>query len=421
MKIELMRKIDFWAGVPLAAVSTLMWRLVRWLWPPRPMAAEQVRRLLFIELSEMGSTILADPAMRRAQALYPRAYLYFLIFAKNRGSLDILNTIERRRVFTIRSDTFWHLTWDTWRVIWRMYHLRFDMTVDLELFSRFSSLLTLLSGAPWRVGFHNFYGEGLYRGGHLTHPVLYNPHQHIAKNFLALVHAPLQAEGELPHTKRVFHDDEIRLTPCRAGESQQQGLRERLYAHAPVLKRVRRWVILNPNASEMLPLRKWPLEHFAQLAHCLLQDPDVALLLTGTAAERSDARQIQDFCQDERVVDLMGFTRLEDLPILYSLCAAMVTNDSGPAHFAAPTGLRTFVLFGPETPRLYGALNPNASFIYKGLACSPCVSAANHRKSPCNDNQCMKQITVEEVYEAVRDALSQCPTSVRIDPKRQIS
>ena len=83
----------------------------------------------------------------------------------------------------------------------------------------------------------------------------------------------------------------------------------------------------------------------------------------------------------------------------------MVTNDSGPAHFAAPTGLKTIVLFGPETPALYGAINPNAVFITAALACSPCVSAFNHRKSACNDPRCMTAISVETVTDRARALL----------------
>ena len=66
-----------------------------------------------------------------------------------------------------------------------------------------------------------------------------------------------------------------------------------------------------------------------------------------------------------------------------------------------PTGLATIVLFGPETPSLYGALNPNAEFIYAALGCSPCVSALNHRKSSCDDARCMTAITVDQVVERV--------------------
>jgi len=74
----------------------------------------------------------------------------------------------------------------------------------------------------------------------------------------------------------------------------------------------------------------------------------------------------------------------------------MVTNDSGPGHFSSVTALHTVVLFGPETPALYGSLGKSIP-ITANLACSPCVSAANHRKTPCQDNVCMKSISVTEV------------------------
>jgi ADP-heptose:LPS heptosyltransferase len=83
----------------------------------------------------------------------------------------------------------------------------------------------------------------------------------------------------------------------------------------------------------------------------------------------------------------------------------MVTNDSGPAHFAAAGGLPTIVLFGPETPNLYQPLG-NSKVIYAGLACSPCVSASNHRKSACDDNVCMRAISIEQVFAAVTDMLA---------------
>ncbi|HFQ88757.1 MAG TPA: hypothetical protein ENK27_01660, partial [Desulfobulbus sp.] len=40
-----------------------------------------------------------------------------------------------------------------------------------------------------------------------------------------------------------------------------------------------------------------------------------------------------------------------------------------------------------------------------GLACSPCVSAANHRKTPCTDNRCLQAITVDQVFAAIRPVL----------------
>jgi ADP-heptose:LPS heptosyltransferase len=201
----------------------------------------------------------------------------------------------------------------------------------------------------------------------------------MAKNFLALVHAATEEPGTAPHSKRRFEDTEIRLEPYRNGAASAM-LRSRLVHSFPVLARTSRWVILNANSSHLIPLRRWPLENFGQLAKRLLDDPNVAVLMTGVAAEKVDAQAIARMAPSERLIDLTGLTRLDELPALYALCAMMLTNDSGPVHFAALTGLKTWVLFGPETPALYGALNPNAEFIYKELACSPCVSAADHRR-----------------------------------------
>ena len=76
----------------------------------------------------------------------------------------------------------------------------------------------------------------------------------------------------------------------------------------------------------------------------------------------------------------------------------------GLVTFPPSPPLRTFVLFGPETPKLYGSLG-NSVPIYAGLACSPCVSAANHRKTTCADNQCLKVILPDDIFAFLRDEL----------------
>ena len=77
--------------------------------------------------------------------------------------------------------------------------------------------------------------------------------------------------------------------------------------------------------------------------------------------------------------------------VLYTMADILVTNDSGPGHFASMTDIDTVVLFGPETPALYGPLG-DSHVLWNGLACSPCVDPFIHRISPCNDNVCMSSI-----------------------------
>ena len=87
--------------------------------------------------------------------------------------------------------------------------------------------------------------------------------------------------------------------------------------------------------------------------------------------------------------------------VVYGFAEILVTNDSGPAHFASLTPIDVVVLFGPETPLLFGAPSPRSHALWAGIACSPCVNALNNRQSACQDNVCMKMLGVDLVFETV--------------------
>lgn len=402
MNVDFMRTVDRWAGIPLTFLLTLA-RSTRQLF--RRQVPVQPRRLLFIELSEMGSTILADPAMKRAQDKL-RAELFFVIFKKNRGSLDLLGTIRPSHIFTIRESNLFTLAVDTLRFLFWTRKQKVDTVIDLELFSRFTALLTGLCGAVNRVGFYSFQNEGLYRGELLTHRVAYNPHIHIAKNFVALVNSLLAKEDERPYSKQAVTDAEVVLPVMGYHETELANMHEMVRRHYPAYQRGRhRLVLINPNASELLPQRRWMPERFVELMQRVLAEaPDVLVLITGAPAEHDEAATMRSKVGNERCLNFAGALQLGQLPVLYTIAALMVTNDSGPGHFSAITNLPTFVLFGPETPALYGSLG-NSTPIFAGLACSPCVSAANHRKTVCRDNKCLQAITVDQVFVTIRPTL----------------
>jgi len=403
MNIGFMRKVDYFAGVPLCFAATLYTRIADRL---RPRAAAVPRKALFIELSEMGSAILADPAMRKMREA-GGAELHFAIFAANAASLRLLGTVARDNVFTIRHDNLLTLAVDSLRFLAWCRRRGIDTVIDLELFSRYSALLAGLSGAARRVGFHAFYNEGLYRGAMLTRRVLYNPHRHIAKNFVALVNAALAAAPELPYSKTFVGDEEVRLAQAPVDAPAEARMRERIRERFPAYDPGRhRVALVNPNASDLLPQRRWMPERFVEVMRGLLAaDPDLLVVITGAPGEREGAEALRAQVRDARCLDFAGVHGLEELPALYRIADVLLTNDSGAGHFSAVTGIRAFVLFGPETPALYGSLG-NATPLYAGLACSPCVSASNHRRTPCTDNVCLQAIPAQAVLEQVREALA---------------
>ncbi|MDP1573446.1 MAG: glycosyltransferase family 9 protein [Coxiellaceae bacterium] len=400
MKVDTMRKIDFYVGIPLTFLVSIVVRFFD-IFRRKP----SNKKILFIELSEMGSTVLADPAMRKIRD-HSSAALYFVIFSKNRMSLDLLKTIPDENIFVLRDNTLFLLLWDAWRYLWWCRRQKFYATVDLELFSRVSALLSGCSGAIHRVGFYKFYNEGLYRGNMLTHRVSYNPHMHISKNFIALVNALISPDKEIPYSKTKITDDEVILPIIESTEAGKIAIYQKIKAISPdFLHEKNKIILINPNASDLLPQRRWMPSYFESVIRKMIADfPDHYVLITGAPAEYTQAQLLCDAVSHVRCINFAGQTKFTQLIDLYNVSKIMLTNDSGPGHFSAVTSLKTFVIFGPETPALYGSLG-NSTPIYAGLACSPCVSASNHRKTACQDNVCLKVLTPEIVYHIVKQSL----------------
>jgi ADP-heptose:LPS heptosyltransferase len=404
ISVNTMRAIDHWVGVPLCAIASPLVALIDGIKNIFSSGPQTPKKLLFIELSEMGSAILVDPAMRNARAR--GAELFFLIFQSNRASLTLLNTVKPENIFTIDSSSLGGLIKDTVRFLILARTHRIDTVIDLELFSRFTALLTGLCGARRRVGYHIFHGEGLWRGFMLTRKVHYNPHIHITKNFLSLIHAAFATEIEVPFSKIHIADSEVKLEQAHIIPDVMKKVLSRIeqkaseagiaYTHGKD-----RLILINPNASDLLPQRRWAQQRFSELIQAVNQRyPNDLILITGSPAEFVYVDKVRSVANVKNALNFAGQVSFAELPPLYTLSDVMVTNDSGPGHFSAVTPLRTVVLFGPETPALYGSIG-NSIAITANLACSPCVSAANHRKTPCHDNVCMQAITVAQVLEKV--------------------
>jgi len=410
ISVNTMRAIDHWVGVPLCALLSPFVAVADRIKNIFSRGPETPKKLLFIELSEMGSAILVDPAMRNAQAR--GAELFFLIFKSNRASLTLLNTVKPENIFTIDSSSLGGLIKDTLRFLIIARRHRIDTAIDLELFSRFTALLTGLCGARRRVGYHIFHGEGLWRGFMLTRKVHYNPHIHITKNFLSLIHAAFAKEIEVPFSKIHISDSEVRLEQAVINPQSLVKVRERIEKLAAEKKIAftygkERVILVNPNASDLLPQRRWAQQRFSELIQGIHEQyPHDLILITGSPAEFVYVEKVRAVANVKNAINFAGQVSFAELPPLYTLSDVMITNDSGPGHFSAVTSLRTVVLFGPETPALYGSVG-NSIAITANLACSPCVSAANHRKTPCHNNVCMQAITVSQVLEKVAAQLNE--------------
>jgi len=399
VNINFQRAVDRLAGVPICAGLSLFEKLrVFFLGEAR---AQPPQRILIVLLSEMGSLVLAQPMFAELQRRYPNAELHMLMFRKNRELLELLNVMPADHIITLNDQALGDFARDSLKALRQMRALQFDVVIDCELFSRVSSIFAYLSGAAVRVGFHAHTQEGLYRGSFMNRKLMYNPYRHLSQQFLTMVDA-IESRGR-PLAKAVAHA--VSAPPLlQFAEGELAGVAEQLHHDFPAITG-KKLVLVYPDGG-LLPIRAWPSAYYKQLCSQLLAD-GYAVALIGLPDARPLAQQIAAHCQHPLCIDLTGYTRsIRHLLALFHRASLLVTNDGGPGQFAALTPLPTLVFFGPETPALYSPLAPNIHTLFMGLSCSPCLTAYNHRNSPCDgNNQCLQQITPEQVLAQARALL----------------
>ena len=127
------------------------------------------RRILFVKFAEQGSTVLAYPAILRAIEMVGRENVYFVVFDDNRFILDAMEIIPDGNVITIATNSTFGLATGALRAVLHVRKIGIDAVVDMEFLTRFSAILTFMTGAKSRVGFHTFLETDPYRGDLMTH------------------------------------------------------------------------------------------------------------------------------------------------------------------------------------------------------------------------------------------------------------
>jgi ADP-heptose:LPS heptosyltransferase len=410
MKASTIRVVDSWLGIPACAVLTLWRRLFDWRRTPGP-----VRRILFFKLVEQGATVLAYPSLRAAVERVGPENVFFMVLEENRAILDLLEIVPPENVIAVPTGGLFTTLAGLVRGLLRVRREKIDSVLDFEFFARSSAVFAYLSGASRRVGYHRFQGGGPWRGDLMTHRLVYSPHVHSLRAMRVMLEALWRDPGALPALdidQFAFDESLLRFVPTavevdtvRATIAQMTG------GIQP-----RRLVLLNANTSDrdLVPLRRWDAERYVELARRLLaENDDVFVAFTGAPSEAGDVEPLVREVNHPRCFSMAGKTTMRQLLVLYTFAEVLVSNDSGPAHFAALTEIEIVTLFGPEVPRLWGVLGPRSHIIWLALPCSPCLSAYNNRLAvECRNNLCMKGITVDRVYETVRGILDRRKTVV---------
>ena len=398
MHPDTMRFIDRWAGIPLCFFTSLL------IWKNKKtgIGAESNDTIVFIGIAEIGALVVAYPAIQEARKHHPQSRICFITAPAGKQTLELMG-FEEKDILLIRTSSIQNILGDIVKIRNVFKKVRVSAVV-LEPFTRFSTLVATWIGASKRLGCHRFLAEGVYLGNLLTHRLVYNPHLHASQTYFALAKLLEEPESVEPTLKEVVASQIKNRLKIEIPENEHQILKQRLEGEISDFS-FKKIVLLNANASDIVPLRKWSLSNFVELGKRLLENAEITVVLTGSPEENEACADLALKIDPDRVINFAGKTTFKELITLYSLSDLLVTNDSGPVHFASTTDIPIIALFGPETPKIFGPMSPHAKTISLGLACSPCISVFNQKKSSCTDNQCMKQITVEMVIQETQKIL----------------
>lgn len=340
-------------------------------------------KILVIELSNLGDAILTFPALGAVWAAYPDAEYHLLAGPR---TIDLFSgdpRIDRVWVWRKEDSLLRHLT-----LIGKLWRERYDWVIDFR-----HSLIPLFLGARRRT------------------PLLRRPIDgtiHRAEVHRALVEAlgVPAASGPTPPLDSSAKGGRPLgpISPPVGGEMKAGGGAIPLATGPEAESRVEEWlktadggnarvVVIAPGARSHL--KRWPAERFAAVADRLIAEEKVRIVLVGDSEERFITEAVRKK-MGHPALDLSGRTTIRELAALLAQADLVITNDSACLHAAEAMERPTVAIFGPTDERKYGPQLPGSAVVRRHLICAPCEQALCPYR-----HECMNELEVEEVYEAV--------------------
>jgi ADP-heptose:LPS heptosyltransferase len=382
--------LDAWFGKSAVVLLNILARILGAILNIDHSLKSTPRRIVVCKFLGMGSIIQATPLLQTLRRNFPDSEI---IFVTSQANLTLLKSADAvNSVLCVDDKNTWSILKNSFSLLRSLWSKKADLYIDLETYSYYSTAIATLSCARNRFGFYRV--ERNIRMGVYTHMMFFNAEAPIAQSYLQMA----RLAGCTDMIDTLFH--------FKVSDDAKAKLKEKLNALTKEIPE--NYIIVNPNASDLRIERRWPREKVAALLQKLiLNNPEKKYFLIGSKNEFEWVNSVFHLLNEkdkEKVFNTAGLFSLPELFALIDGSVLMITNDTGPMHISFSLGRPTVSLFGPASPAQYGH-NPNAFGIYKNIYCSPCVH--DFLTPPCKgDNQCMKQISVEEVFMLCQAVLS---------------
>lgn len=337
-----------------------------------------IERILIRGVNWIGDSVLTLPAIKAIRKRFSNAHISLLVkpwvseIFKENGDIDEIILYNKDRL----------------KIVKELRQKGFDMAILLQ--NAFdAAFIAWLAGIPERIGYNrDLRGPLLTKAIPLDKSILKKHQVYYYLNLLNSIGI------DTPEPQPYIHliDEE---------RERAKGLLNDLFGkedESPIIG-------LNPGATYGSS-KRWLAERFAELASRIINELKGRVIIFGSPSEIQIANQVFNNTsrithRTSRISNMAGKTTLRELIAIISECDVFVTNDSGPMHIASALFIPTVAIFGSTNPLTTSPFGEGHKVITKNLPCSPCLK----RECPEGHLRCMTDITVDEVFNAVKDVL----------------
>ena len=145
--------------------------------------------------------------------------------------------------------------------------------------------------------------------------------------------------------------------------------------------------------------KKWTVNGFGNLAKELYKKYNKKVILIGGKEDIDRCKKIEEISENS-VIDLSGKLSLKETGALLSRAKFLVTNDSGPFHIARGVSCRTYVIFGPTSPKMFEFAEDEILVYNRDVRCSPC-SLHGDKDCPKKHFKCMEELSYKYIFDLI--------------------
>ena len=333
-------------------------------------------RILVIKLDHLGDVLLATPVFSNLRRAYPNAELHALTGAWSRVVLekhpDVNKVIEYNSPAFCRTGqpTSFRGTFKLYRELRRQ---KYDLMVELR--------------GDWRTVWFAF--------GRLTPKRLSRAALQIANRLgFAQFSGTHETTRNLDVLKQAGIPTPVQTAIFSVTAEDKKWASDFLATYR--IERQRPLIAIHPGSP--IPLKRWLLDRYAELADWLIAQKRAQILFVGVEDEIPIITEIQALMRGESI-NVAGRTTLAQLASILHTCNVFIGNDSGPMHLAAGVGTQTIGLYGPGDPTRFGPMGEKCQTIRRRSDC-PCVGTT------CRFGKagCMSEIQVTDVIQTLETA-----------------